>query len=372
MERSSHIDRTSGVEVTQHTNYRGHSHHFYFTNSGWFAGGNKLAFASDRCGHSNLYSLDIVSGEIEQLTDVEPVPLPRELEFTRASLNATNDEIYFIHDRKVMALDPHSKVLRVLHELDPKWVVSMTNVSADGTYVYFGAWEDQSAKFEVDLLRGYVGFRETHDAKPLSQVLRVATDGSGCDVVFEERYWIGHVNTSPTQANLLTYCHEGPWDVVDHRIWGLDAATGQTWKVRETAPGEIVGHEYWLADGERIGYHGRLQDGRGILGQCRYDDTEHIEASFPGQTGHIYSRDEHLIVGDGGGVIRLWKWDGERYLPPRILCRHDSAMQIQQTHPHPRISPDGSYVVFSSDRTGYGRVYTVPLVEFESLPVVEE
>ncbi|MCA9836585.1 MAG: PD40 domain-containing protein [Trueperaceae bacterium] len=372
-ERSSYKDRISGLEVTQHTNYRGHSHHFYFTNNGWYDGGKKLAFASDRCNHSNLYSLDIDSGAIEQLTDLEPVPLPRELEFTRSSLNPINDEIYFFHDLNLMALDPHSKKLRVLHEMDPKWCVSMTNVSADGNYVYFGTWEDQSDKFEVDLLRGYIGFRETHDAKPLSQILRVAVDGSGADVVFEEHYWIGHVNTSPTQSHLLTYCHEGPWHLVDNRIWGLDVSTGKTWKIRETAPGEIVGHEYWLADGIHIGYHGHIEGGAsGMLGQCRYDNTNHVENSFPGKTGHIYSRDEKLIVGDGGGVIRLWKWDGERYLPPRILCRHDSAMHIQQTHPHPRISPDGSYVAFSSDRSGYGNVYTVPLVDFESLPLVEE
>lgn len=90
-ERLSALDRDSGVEVTQLTHYRGHSHHFYFTNSGWYAGGRKLLFASNR---SNLYSIELVTGEIEQFTDLEPVPLPHELEFVRVSTNPVRDEAY--------------------------------------------------------------------------------------------------------------------------------------------------------------------------------------------------------------------------------------------------------------------------------------
>lgn len=363
-------DSVSGVEVTQLTDYKGHSHHFYFTNSGWHAGGRRLLVSSDRNNRTNLFSIDLSSGAIEQMTDLEPVPLPRELEFLRACVNPVREEAYFWHDRTLLALDLPSKKTRPLMEIEPRWCISMINCSADGKRLYFGSWEDLSSQFKVDLLRGYVGFRETWAARPLSQIVEVATDGSGHRVVFEEKNWIGHVNTSPTQAHWLTYCHEGPWDKLQ-RIWGLDTTTGRTWKIRETAPGEAVGHEYWYADGLRIGYHGHVASGKPMLGRVRFDDTDRYEEAFPGQTGHIFSHDERLIVGDGGGVIRLWKWDGTRYQNPRVLCRHDSAMKIQQTHPHPRISPDGTYVVFTSDRTGYGNVYRVPLVDFDRLPPAE-
>ena len=39
-------DPVSGVRVRQCTNYKAHSHHFYFTNSGWYADGRKLLFGS--------------------------------------------------------------------------------------------------------------------------------------------------------------------------------------------------------------------------------------------------------------------------------------------------------------------------------------
>lgn len=371
-EKKSYVDATSGVEVTQLTDYKGHSHHFYFTNPGWYDEGRKLLFSSDRNNHTNLFGVVIATGEIEQLTDLEPVPLPRELEFLRACKNPVADEVYFWHDLALMAVDLTTRATRTLFMLEPGWCVSMTNCTADGKHVYFGAWSDLSDKIPTDLLRGYVGFRETWEAKPRSQIVRVTVDDGSAQTVFEEDYWIGHVNTSPTQADLLTFCHEGPWDEVDHRIWGMDASTGKFWKIRPTVNGEVVGHEYWFRDGMHVGYHGRTCEGKPMIGHIRFDNTMPHECDFPGQTGHIFSHDENLIVGDGAGVIRVWKKEGDRYAGPRVLCRHDSAMRIQQTHPHPRISPDGDYVVFTSDRSGYGNVYTASLVEFDALSLGDQ
>jgi oligogalacturonide lyase len=364
-------DPESGVEVTQLTDYTGHSHHFYFTNPGWYNDGRNLLISSDRNNRTNLYGVDITTGEIEQLTDLDPVPLPRELEFLRASKNPLLEEVYFWHDLQLVALDLTSKLTRILFELDPCWCVSMTNCTADGKYVFFGSWLDLSDQITTDLLRGYVGFREIWQARPQSQIVRVAVDGKFSEVVFEEDYWIGHVNTSPTQPDLLTFCHEGPWDKVDHRIWGMQISTGEVWKIRPTKAGEIVGHEYWFIDGIQIGYHGHTSQGKSILGRIRFDNTMISEHDFPGQTGHIFSLDEQVIVGDGSGDIRVWQMKGNGYSEPRVLCRHDSGMRIQQTHPHPRISPNGDYVVFTSDRSGYGNVYKVPLVEFASLPMCD-
>ena len=373
-ERSSYRDRTSGVEVVQLTAHRGHSHHFYFTNPGWYDGGRRLLVGSDRGDRTNLYGVDLAGGAVEQLTDLPPVPLPREVEFLRACLNPVRDEVLFWHDRSLMHLDLATRRTRVLLELEPRWCVSMTNCSADGRFVYFGSWEDQSGKFEVDLLRGYVGFGETWAEKPLSRIERVELATGRHEVVFEERYWIGHVNTSPRDPDLLTFCHEGPWDKVDNRIWGLRPSTGRAWCLRPCGPGEVVGHEYWFADGKRIGYHGHGPQGA-VLGRMAADGSDRREAIFPGHTGHIFSRDEHLIVGDGGGVIRLWRLIDGAYEPPRVLCRHDSGMKIQQTHPHPVISADGTTVVFTSDaRTGYGNVFQVRLdqVDIAGLPFAKD
>ncbi len=61
------------------------------------------------------------------------------------------------------------------------------------------------------------------------------------------------------------------------------------------------------------------------------------------------------------------------FAPPRVLCRHRSSAHIQQTHVHPRLSPDGRRLVFTSDDLGYGNVYMVDLPgEIESPPRLDE
>ena len=366
-------DPLSGIALRQLTNYRAHSHHFYFTNPGWYDGGRRLLVASDRDNRTNLFGLELHSGQIQQLTDLNPLPLPREVEFLRACVSSTGDEAYFWYGMELRVLDLHGLETRVIYRMEDGWDVSMINCSADGRHVYASVSEDMSSRFRVDYLRGYVGFRETWAARPLSQILRIAVDGSGGQNLFEESYWIGHVNTSPTRNELLTFCHEGPWNEVDNRIWGMNVETGEVWKIRaRQEEGEAVGHEYWHADGERIGYHGRRVDGTQFIGHVRFDDTDPIETSFPGKTGHIHSNGPELIVGDGGNVVRLWQRQGDGYGAPRALCCHDSSMKIQQLHVHPRFSPDGTHVLFTSDVSGYGNVYLAEMPDFASLPEIKD
>ena len=367
-----YTDPISGVRVLQLTNYKGHSYHLYFTNCGWYDSGRRLLFGSDRENRTNLFSIDLKTGEITQLTDLEPVKPPHEVQFLTTSINPKRDVAYFWYNRRITALDLKTLETYTLWEMPKGFLPSMLNCTADGKYVCAGIFEDLSNRIRIDYLRGYIGFRETWKAHPISRIIRVATDGSEADVVWEEKTWIGHVNTSPTQPNLLTFCHEGPWDKVDNRIWGLNLDTSEVWMIRPREDDEIVGHEYWLADGVHVGYHGRWPDGQNIIGMIRYDNTEKVEFKFPHVTGHTHSNDFSLIVGDGGIVVRIWKYDGEELRGPRILCIHRSSFHIQQVHVHPRFSPDGSQVLFTSVVTGYGNLYLADVPKFESLPEIDE
>jgi len=374
-EWKTYKDPKTGVTVTQLTNYKGHSHHLYFTNNGWYDNGNKLLFGSDRNNFSNLFSIDLRSGEITQLTDLEPVAAPHEIEFLGACVNPMRDEAYFWYDRKIIAIDLTNLKERVLYQMPERFLGSIMNVTADGKYVCTSIVEDLSDRIKIDYLNGYVGFKETFEMKPLSKIIRVSTDNGETEVIHENRVWIGHVNTSPTQADILTFCHEGPWHLVDNRIWGLNIRTGETWMIRpRTEPEERVGHEYWHADGIHIGYHGQHTNGDKFFGKIRYDNTGCEEVSFPFHTGHIHSNDYSLIVGDGQvgtTSIRLWKWNGQQFDGPRILCEHRGSFHVQKLHVHPRFNGKGDKVLFTSDKSGYGNLYLADVPDFYSLPAIE-
>jgi oligogalacturonide lyase len=230
----------------------------------------------------------------------------------------------------------------------------------------------------VDLGAGYIGFREIFAAHPLCRVISVPTEGAHhqAETLHEERNWLGHVNTSPRQAHLLTFCHEGPWHMVDQRMWVLDRNSGRVWKLRPQQPGEAVGHEYWMADGATIGYHGK-RDGEAFYGFIRYDNTRGIELPFPHDSNHFHSNTPELIVADGPQrgltpYVLLCRFDGARFEGPRVLCVHRGSRHIQHLHIHPRFTPDGRQVLFTADPRGYGQLFLAEVPPFEELPTLEQ
>jgi oligogalacturonide lyase len=360
-------DVTSGVSVKQLTSdNKGHSHHLYFTNSGWYDDGRKLIFGSDRLGETNLYSLDLQSGKITQLTD----NLVGHAHLLTACINPVRPEAYFWLNDDVIALDLKTLEQRIIYHSPPGWLRNMSNCTADGKYFCTTIYENLNERLQSNPNFARSNFEKYWEARPLSRIMKIATDGSSAEAVWEENYWIGHVNTSPTQPNILTFCHEGPWIKVDHRIWGFDLNTGKAWKIRPIEQGDRVGHEYWLADGETVGYHGTIS-GESVLGFIRYDNTEFQESPLITSSMHFHGNTRELTVGDSTvsqPYILLWRWQDKDIDEPRVLCEHRGSAIVQRIHVHPRFSPNGKQVLFTSDRAGYGNPYLVEVPSYEDLP----
>ena len=375
-EMDEYIDPNTGATVRQLTQYPGSDNrHLYFTEPGWYDNENRLLVRAYR-DHIDqdenlpaelslprqLYSIDIRTGLITQLTDLTQG-------FTHATKNHVRPEAYFWCDDYLVALDITTLDTRILYEKPSGYKGSRPGATAHGKVICTAIVEDIEDG------------SQTH-RPPNSRVIAVSVDSEEERVLHEEECHISHVNTSPTRPELITFCHEGTWDEVDHRIWGLNIESGETWKIRRQDDGEAVGHEYWLADGETIGYHGwtgSKEAPNAFFGHIRYDNADKKEWPAPDIYTHFHSNTRELVVGDGThrGIPYnlIWKYDQENgeYRGPRKLAttdwRNDGRQGPGTTHPHSQIDPSGDRVVFDSDRGGMGSdVFIVDIPSFEELP----
>ena len=380
-EKYTYIDKDTGAEVTRLTSWRTNSNHLYFTNNCFYADGKKIVFASERDNAPNLYSLDLESGEIEQLTDLLSPEYPNGNSLQLTFVDAKYARAVFFSNRTLFALDIEKKSIKEIYRVPNGYFNHIVSIGADGRYAYTSVFEDVS-----DRRHGHT-LQDTVDAHPHSMIRKIAMDGSGSECVFEENNFIAHVNASPTDPNKLTFCHEGFWEQVDHRLWALNLETHEVKKLHECRAREAIGHEYWFADGVRIGYHGIVDSNRvgptdeqllGLsqLGAVNFDGSCDRAYEFPYNMGHIFSLDEHLIVGDGdrrGKYLRLWQLTDKGYSEPRALCMHNCTFKMQASHVHPRITPDGKAVLYTSDESGYNQLYLVKIPDnIETLPLLKD
>ncbi|AHG01359.1 hypothetical protein HALLA_02955 (plasmid) [Halostagnicola larsenii XH-48] len=352
-ERAQYDDSETGVPVTRLTNDPdADSRHLYFTEPGWYDDGRRVLFRSDRGGTRQLYSVALESGEITQLTD-----LPDDISgVTRIATEPT--ALFWCGDRLV-ALDLETLAVTPLYELPDGYNGSIAAGTADGARVVTALSEELDLERDPADRERWIADRM--NAGPRSRVISVPLEGGEPTVHVEDDRWLNHVNASPTRPELVTYSEEGPWEDVD-RIWVLNTETDETWNVRSTESDEAVGHEYWLADGETIGYHGwrgSRDDPDAFFGHVRYDGSERNEWPAPDLYTHFHSNTRGLVVGDGtyrgAPFDLLWSWDDENggYRTPRKLVSHGWSGD-DDVHPHSRLSPDGSSVVFDSSNARDG------------------
>jgi oligogalacturonide lyase len=197
--------------------------------------------------------------------------------------------------------------------------------------------------------------------------------------------WVNHLLFSPTDPELLMYCHEGNWAQVD-RIWMIHTdGTHNTLIHKRNMVGEIAGHEFWGLDGETIWYDWQYPAGEDFfLAGYNLQTGKRTAYHMQRDEWSIHfnlTKDLDLFTGDGGdpGQVARAK-DGEwielfrpaaRPPNPQNLNGPDfwqpgvfhSERLVNMSHhyyreePNVRFSPDKKLVIFTSNMFGPSYVF---------------
>jgi oligogalacturonide lyase len=210
--------------------------------------------------------------------------------------------------------------------------------------------------------------------------------------------WVNHLLFSPTDPELLMYCHEGPWQKVD-RIWMIHTdGTHNTLIHKRTMLMEIAGHEFWGLDGETIWYDWQYPKGEDFFlagynlktGQRTAYHMQRNEWSI-----HFnLTKDLDLFTGDGGdpGQVARAK-DGEwiELFHPELIKGQGALNEptfwqpgvfhsehlVNMSHhyyreePNVRFSPDKKLVIFTSNMFGPSYVFGVEVEKAVNPPADE-
>ncbi|MCX6134900.1 MAG: oligogalacturonate lyase family protein [Ignavibacteriales bacterium] len=340
--------------VVQLTTDKAEDIRLYFYNDGIVPAANSVVFSSTRTGRDNLFLINLNDGHITQVTD------GRRIQGGSAVISIQKNEVYYFDSGALCATDLSTFKSRKLGYAIPAGYATSSSltITDDGEWLGIGIVESTNSgkKYPTDFDR----MRAKMDSRPWSEILLVRTSSGEVRKVHREKQWISHVMVHPQNPNLVSYCHEGPWEIVDQRLWFVNADGSDNHPVRvEARTEDRVGHEYWFPDGKRMGYQVSTdwpRKGIGILDIA----TGHYKEYYNATDRHTevnYGCD--LFVGDGRAEIpwiNLYTISGDS-LVCRHVFRHDDDFKRSMDDPHPSFLAKSADILFTSNRDGNTNVY---------------
>lgn len=358
------VTRLTPPDVTCHRNY------FYqkcFTNDG-----TRLLFGAEFGPGTdwNYHLLDLSSGEALQLTD-------RPAENTFGGFLSPDDRfLYFVREqRQLIRLDLATLQEDVAYVVPDGWVGYGTWVSNSDCTKMVGIEIRASDWFALD---DWVKFRQMYYNRPRCRLIRIDLASGQRQTIHETDTWLGHPQYRPNDDATVAFCHEGPHDLVDARMWFVGEDGGHLRCGKRHAAGESCTHEFWVPDGSAMIYVSYLkgQSERWIRALDPVSLADRALATMPPCSHLMSNHDGSLIVGDGCATpadvddTAGYRVEPDPYLhlfdlrqgTTRRIARHDSSWRVykgdrQVTHPHPSFTPDERQVLFSCDKAGEPGLY---------------
>lgn len=357
------VDERTGAQIRQVTSAPAIHHHPFFMTPAYDDAGRWLFLVSLRTGTPQIFAEVRETGELLQLTDrddlnewsVHPSHDGNHVYFTAGASGwrvamATLEEERLVDFGALAKAEGGMNGPLALHE--PGMVAA-----AMGTTSLSACDRWWAVKF--------------NDGR--AACLAVVDTATGDASVILRRDTIAHLQFCPDDANLLFYA--GP---LTDRVWVVERDGTNNRRLYRRAPGEWITHESWIPGTREIafvdwpngircvnvdsGQQRHVTNFNAWHAVCARDGTRMVaDTNFPDIGLQVFNpRDgvgapSALCYPEASSVGEHWNGPFPYDNGPIVVHAP------QHTHPHPSFSPDGAYVVYTSDRTGFAQVHEVEL-----------
>ncbi len=372
------IDKDTGHKVVRLVHRPGTTNgSFYFNNYCFIPQkGNKgdlmvFSGSTTKAMGNQLFTVNLKTLETKQLTDHAGIAGEMVCPITSDAFYQSGDSVW--------AVNAITGKNRFIYAFDPAFKGRVATVNADGTYL---ACVKATGELERQIHAQYPEksqyFNRIYDAHIEHTLWTLNIKTKELKEIHRENEWTNHLLFSPVDPDILSYCHEGPWEKND-RIWNINIKTLQNTLMHvRTMPNEIAGHEFF-----------------GIGGQHEWFDLQKPKsktfylAAFDMKTGkedRIYqmernewsihfnvTKDEQTFCGDGGDPgqvakapdgewIYLFKPDGDKFKSEKLVNMKHHTYKLE---PNVHFSPDEKWIIFRANFEGVDneQVYAVEIAK---------
>lgn len=384
---TTYTDPYTGAVVERLTDPAITCHHMYFYAHMTTRDGSRLLYAPEIDGERQICCMDLATGDAVQITEGP--------DLDDWSAEFTADERHVLY-----------------HQANALWRVDLETLEEECVYATPEGWEGRDVgvshdapvaalvEIETATMPARIGgknwdfFRQNCLAKPHCRIRYVNLETGAAETVLDERCWLGHAQIRPQHPDEILYCHEGPYDVIDARMWVVKRGEGVGRCLREQPQDLILTHEFWEPDGGRVAYVYREMAGAGVEEIRAIDPDTLVETVvMPCQTfAHcICDHAGRYYVGDAQGDTTPIHLQREEDIEARRqagtvlndflylidvparreikLAYHGTSWSArwgtpQDAHPHPCFTEDDRFVLFVTDRFGHPAVCRIDVAAF--------
>ena len=358
------IDKDTHHKIIRLTRKEGSNASFYFHNNPFV--GNKMVFYSTDKNGRQIHTVDLTTLKTEQITH-QASPMNGEIVAPKSK------RVFYQVKDSVFATSVDTHETKLIFVFPKDYQANITTLNADETLLAGSKASDEQKEIAKKYPEKKDFFNRIFDAHLPNDLFTINLKTGELKKIHTENTWLGHVQFSPTNPEVLMFCHEGPWHEVD-RIWTINTKTKEVKLMhKRTMDMEIAGHEFFAPDGRTIWFD--LQTPRSVkffLAGTNIKSGVEKKYEMTRDEWSIHfniSPDQTLFCGDGGNDSQVAKakngrWiylfhpQGNKLISERLVNMKHHAYKLE---PNVHFSPDGKWIIFRANFEGEEQVYAVEI-----------